>query len=437
MFVRLSNSRGLYLKLFVQILDKRPAPDPSFAMMYEQRGLAQVRAGNRHRVMEVLRHHGRVSQADIARATGLSRSTVSTLVLELRTAGLVTEFECGRSEVSPRRRSAPGGRPPVLLGLDDSAGMAVGIDFGHSHVRVGVANLSHQVTAERYREFHVDNDAAGALGAAAAMVGEVLTDAGIGHQRVIGVGMGIPGPIDRRTGTIGSASILPGWVGLAPADEMAHRLGLPVEIDNDANVGALAEVYWGAGRGHTEIVYVKASTGIGAGIVTSGQLYRGAVGTAGEIGHTTVDEQGPLCRCGSRGCLETVAGGVAVVEQVRSTQLRDLTLARVLELAAAGHPACRRAIADAGRQVGVSMAAVCNILNPELIIVGGHLSEAGDLLLGPLRESLRRYAVRAAAESVGVVRGVLGERAEMLGALALVLQSTDRFLSERLVQVGA
>ena len=404
--------------------------------MHERRGLAQLRAGNRHRVVEVLRRHGRVSQADIARATGLSRSTISTLVLELRTAGLVTEFENGRSEVATSRRPAPGGRPPVLLGLDDSAGTAVGIDFGHNHVRVGVANLSHELTAERYREFQVDNDAAGALGAAAAMVGEVLSDAGIGHDRVIGVGMGIPGPIDRRTGTIGSASILPGWVGLAPADEMARRLGLPVDIDNDANVGALAEVYWGAGRGRTEIVYVKASTGIGAGIVTSGQLHRGAVGTAGEIGHTTVDEQGPLCRCGSRGCLETVASGVAVVEQVRSTQRRDLTLARVLELAAAGDPACRRAIADAGRQIGVSMAAVCNILNPELIIVGGHLSEAGDLLLGPLRESLRRYAVRAAAESVGVVRGVLGERAQMLGALALVLQSTDRFLSDRLMQGG-
>jgi predicted NBD/HSP70 family sugar kinase/biotin operon repressor len=405
--------------------------------MYERRGLGVLRARNRHRVVEVLRRQGRVSQADIARATGLSRSTISTLVLELRTAGLVTEFEDGRKDAMPPRRSPPGGRPAVLLGLDDSAGTAVGIDFGHSHVRVGIANLSHQVTAERAREFQVDNDAAGALDAAAAMVDEVLADARVGRDRVIGVGMGIPGPIDRRTGTIGSASILPGWVGLAPAEEMARRLQLTVEIDNDANVGALAEVYWGAGRGCSEVTYIKASTGIGAGIVISGQLHRGAVGTAGEIGHTTVDEQGPLCRCGSRGCLETVAGGAAVVEQVRSTRSKDLTLARVLELAAAGDPACRRAIADAGRQIGVSMAAVCNILNPELIIVGGHLSEAGDMLLGPLRESLRRYAVRAAVESVAVVQGVLGERAEMLGALALVLQSTDRFLSERVMRASA
>jgi predicted NBD/HSP70 family sugar kinase len=405
--------------------------------MYERRGLGVLRARNRHRVVEVLRRQGRVSQADIARATGLSRSTISTLVLELRTAGLVTEFEDGLKDAMPPRRSAPGGRPAVLLGLDDSAGTAVGIDFGHSHVRVGIANLSHQVTAERDREFQVDNDAAGALDAAAAMVDEVLADARVGRDRVIGVGMGIPGPIDRRTGTIGSASILPGWVGLAPAEEMARRLQLTVEIDNDANVGALAEVYWGAGRGCSEVTYIKASTGIGAGIVISGQLHRGAVGTAGEIGHTTVDEQGPLCRCGSRGCLETVSGGAAVVEQVRSTRSKDLTLGRVLELAAAGDPACRRAIADAGRQIGVSMAAVCNILNPELIIVGGHLSEAGDMLLGPLRESLRRYAVRAAVESVAVVQGVLGERAEMLGALALVLQSTDRFLSERVMRASA
>src|SRR5262249_30753050 len=149
------------------------------------------------------------------------------------------------------------------------------------------------------------------------------------------------------------------------------------------------------------------------------------------------DGQGPVGRWGGRGWLAAIAGGVAVLEQVRSAQRRDLTLVRLLELAAAGDPACRRAVADAGRQIGVSMAAVCNILNPELIIVGGHLSEAGDLLLGPLRESLRRYAVWAAAGSVGVVRGVLGERAEMLGALALVLQSTDRFFSERLTKAGA
>ncbi len=401
-----------------------------------QKGLGVVRARNRRRVVEVLRLQGLASQAEIARATGLSRSTVSTLILELRSAGLITEFVDGRGDATRSQRAVPAGRPPVLVGLDDAAGAAVGIDFGHSHVRVGIANLSHQVIAERFREFDVDSDARGALDAAAAMVGEALAEAGVGRDRVIGVGMGIPGPVDSRSGTVGSASILPAWVGLAPADEMANRLELPVEIDNDANVGALAEVLWGAARGHSEVVYVKASTGIGAGIVTGGRLHRGAVGTAGEIGHTTVDEQGPLCRCGSRGCLETVASGAAVLAQVRGTQNRDLTLAAVLELAAGGDPVCRRAIADAGRQIGVAMAAICNILNPELIVVGGQLSEVGDVLLGPLRESLRRYAVLAAAESVTVACAVLGERAAMLGALALVLQSTDRFLSERFTTFG-
>jgi len=398
--------------------------------------LGLLRERNRRRVVEFLRRQGVASQADIARATGLSRSTISTLIMELRGAGLINEAADGQNPPTSPPRSGPGGRPPVLLGLDDSAGTAVGIDFGHSHVRVGVANLSHRVTAERRREFSVVHNAAGALDTATEMVAQVLADAAIDRERVIGVGMGVPGPIDRRRGTIGSASILPGWVGLAPSDEMSRRLQLPVEIDNDANLGALAEVYWGAGRGRSDVIYVKASTGIGAGIVLGGELYRGAAGTAGEIGHTTVDEQGPLCRCGSRGCLETVAGGPAVVEQVRRTQADVLTLGAVLERAAAGDPACRRAIADAGLQIGVSMAALCNILNPELIVVGGQLSEAGELLLEPLRESLRRYAVPAAAESVSVVRGVLGERAEMLGALALVLQATNRFLSERITALG-
>jgi predicted NBD/HSP70 family sugar kinase len=221
---------------------------------------------------------------------------------------------------------------------------------------------------------------------------------------------------------VGSATILPGWLGLRIASEMEQRLGVPVEIENDANCGALAELTWGAGRDCTNFAYIKAATGIGAGLVVDGRLLRGASGTAGEIGHTTLDESGPLCYCGNRGCLETVASAQAILQLVGNGHPETLTLGRVIELAGQGDVRCRRAISDAGREIGVAVAGLCNLINPERVIVGGLLSRAGDLLLQPIRDSIRRHAVLAAAERVDVVPAVFVERAELLGSLALALR---------------
>src|SRR5205807_716058 len=169
------------------------------------------------------------------------------------------------------------------------------------------------------------------------------------------------GPVDRARGTVGSSSILPGWVGVRAADEMSRRIGLAVEVDNDANLGALAELNVGAGRGCSELAYIKASTGIGCGLVLGGQPYRGATGTAGEIGHMSVDERGAFCYCGNRGCLETLASGPAIIDMLQRSQGDDLTLADVVTMARAGQAACRRAIADAGRHIGVAVANLCNL----------------------------------------------------------------------------
>ena len=258
--------------------------------------LAWLRDRNRQRVMEILRMHGQISQADISRATGLSRTTVSTLVAELKEAGLVADIDA-------KSAHARGGRPGVQLVLRNPAHVVVGIDFGHSHVAIAVADLGHNVLAERRYELDVNREAARALDVAADLFAEVLSEVAVERTSVLGVGMGIPGPVDRATGTAGSATILPGWIGLRIAAEMEQRLGIPVQIENDANLGALAEQTWGAGRDCSNFAYIKAATGIGAGIVIDGRLLRGASGTAGEIGHTTLDESGPLCYCGNRGCL--------------------------------------------------------------------------------------------------------------------------------------
>jgi predicted NBD/HSP70 family sugar kinase len=382
--------------------------------------LTSLRELNRGRVIESLRELGVASRAEIARSTGLSPATVSTLVGELVETGVVVD--------APARvtRRHQGGRPPSLITLDPSVGVAIGIDFGKRHLAVAVSDLSHEILAERWRTMHEDYDARAGLDGAVELVGEALERADADRDRVLGVGLGLPGPIHRSTGTVGSSAILPGWSEVRVAEVMSERLGLPVQVDNDANLGALAELNWGAGRGASTLVYLKMATGIGAGLVIGGRLFHGAGGTAGEIGHTTVDEAGPICRCGNRGCLEMVAAAPALAELLRATRGQEMTGERVVELAIEGDPGCRRAIADAGSYAGHAVANLCNLFNPERIVVGGSLGAAGDVLLGPLREAVRRRVIPSAVEDVDIVPGVLGDRAELLGAVALVLNEKEQ-----------
>jgi predicted NBD/HSP70 family sugar kinase len=393
--------------------------------------LASLREGNRKRVIDALRERGIVSRAEIARITGLSRSTISTIVADLLESGLARERDGQPAE------EAHAGRPPVMVSLDSSAGLALGIDFGHRHLRVAVSDLSHAVLAETWRELDVDHSAEHGLDAAAEFVEQVLSEAAVDRSRVIGVGMGLPAPIDRATGAVQAASILPGWVGVDAAAEASARLGMTVEVDNDANLGALAELAWGAAKGKSEVAYIKVSSGIGAGLISGGRLHHGVGGTAGEIGHMVLAEGGPVCRCGNRGCLETLASSRSIADLLSASRREQITTRRLLELSAEGDAAAERLIGDAGRAIGVAVANLCNIINPECVIVGGDLSAAGEVLLGPLRETVRRNAIPSAVGDLEVVPGVLGERAEMLGALALVMRESDRFFAPELLSEAA
>jgi predicted NBD/HSP70 family sugar kinase len=381
--------------------------------------LESLRERNRLRVVDALRQRGAISRSDIARQTGLSRSTVSSLVADLQAEGLVIE-----REVATTPRGPEGGRPPVLIALDQSAGALLGIDFGHRHVRVAVSDLSFTVLAERLAEIDVDTAGHEALDLAAGLADQLLDEAGVERGRVLGAGMGLPGPIDRQSGLVHSRAILPSLDGIDTAVEMGMRLGMPVHLDNDANVGALGEATFGAGEGVEVMAYLRLSAGIGAGLVIGGRPFRGARGVAGEIGHVLVDPQGPICRCGNRGCLETFASPPALCELLRRSH-GPITVPRLLALAAEGDAGCRRVIHDAGRVVGRAVADLCNFINPDLVIVGGDLSAAGDLLLDPMREAVRRFAIPAAAEDVRITAGVLGERAEVLGSLALAGHESD------------
>jgi predicted NBD/HSP70 family sugar kinase/biotin operon repressor len=373
-----------------------------------------LRASNRLRVIQALQVLGITSRADLARHTGLSRSTVSTIVSGLQAEGMVVD----RDENG--RVSAGGGRPPALIALDPTAGFAIGVDFGKRHLAVALADLSHELLAEEWREMRDDYDAEEGIDQAAELVEIVLGAAGVDAGRVLGVGMGLPGPV-HRTGVVGSSAILPGWAGTHAAERMGERLSMEVWLRNDANLGALAESIWGAGREADGLVYLKLATGIGAGIVLRGRLFEGAGGTAGEIGHTSLDETGDICRCGSRGCLETYASGSAIAALLSRSLGEPMSFDDVMARAVDGDPGSRRALADAGRHIGAAVADLCNLINPERIVVGGSMAVAGDVLLDPLREAVGLRAIPSAAEDVRIVPGELGERAELLGAVALVL----------------
>jgi predicted NBD/HSP70 family sugar kinase/biotin operon repressor len=382
--------------------------------------LEGLRERNKLRVIEALRQQGTASRSDLARLTGLSRTTITSLVMDLQRHGLVIEL----SVSEPQGR----GRPPTLLRLDPSAGTALGVYFGHDHVRVAAADLSSTVLAERKRMLDVDHSASAALDAAVALVGAVLDETAIDRSGVIGVGMGISGPVD-LSGTVGQTVILPDWQGLNVRVELSRRLGLPVAVDNDANLGALAEVSLGAARGLTDVIYVMVSSGIGSGLVLGGRLHRGASGFAGELGHVFVLEKGAVCRCGNRGCLETVASTGALLELLRPAHGSALTVAGMLELAAAGDRAANRVVYDGGRAVGRVLAGFISCLDPQAIVVGGELAGAREPLLTGIRDTIDRYAMPGAAARVDVRAGVLGDRAEVLGCLALVISDAERLRS--------
>jgi predicted NBD/HSP70 family sugar kinase len=357
--------------------------------------------------------HGAMTQAELCRQTGLSRASVFNIVRELT--------EGGSAQVTTTLRN---GRRVAQVTLNPEAGVVVGVDIGNRHARVAVADLAHQVLAEERVALPLGHRAEEAIAQSVALIRRLIAAAGRDLPKVSCVAVGVPGPILAAAGRLGTPSVLPGWAGVEVAEAFTTQLGVRAVVDNDANLGALAESVWGRGRGVRDFAYLKVSTGIGAGLVLNGRLYRGSLGTAGEIGHATIEEDGAVCRCGNRGCLETVAAAPALLELLRPAY-GDRTLEDLLCLGASGDIGCRRVIADAGRHIGVAVANLCNLLNPRLIIVGGELAAAGDVLLNPIRESMRRRALSVTEPAAEVVTGAFAERTAVLGAVALALQEGD------------
>lgn len=344
------------------------------------------------------------TQAELARETGLARATISNIVREFLAAGLV-DSEAG----SGRRGSA--------VSLSPAAGVVAGVDFGHSHLAVAVGDLTGQVLAEERRNLATALEHDEALELAAELIDAMRPDGSALRH----IGMGLPAPV--TDDVIRTPAIFPGWRGVDAARAASEVLGAPVDVENDANLGALAEHRCGVARGQDSSVFVKISSGVGAGIIIGNKLFHGSGGTAGEIGHLTLDEQGPMCRCGSRGCLEAYTATGAVTAMIAS-QYPHASLDDIIRAADDGDVSARRALEDAGLHLGWGLATIVNLLNPSVIVIGGDMARAGELLLEPARIGLRRHALDAVAQTP-VLASTLGERASLVGAVLLAAERTE------------
>lgn len=368
-----------------------------------------LRTANQRRILDELSRRGELTQADIARSTGLAASTVSNIVSELTEQGLL------------ERRENRGGPHGQLIGLIPPAGLVLGIEVGHTNLRIALSNLAHDIIVENRAQLVAGHHWRDTFATLTALLDSTCNEAGIERADILVAGLALPAPIDLAGRRITSRDVMTNWADIDVKTEAEAALGVPVFVDNDANLGAIGEQIWGAAQGIDDLVYIKLSGGIGAGLILGGQLYRGADGSAGEIGHTTIDESGRVCRCGNRGCLETFASVPAILDLLRPVMGQDVTIDDVIDAANAGHAACIRVLEDEVQTIGVALANLANTVNPRVIVIGGALAAAADIIIEPIQRTLARYAVRGVAENLEFRITSLGVRSHVLGAVSLAM----------------
>jgi predicted NBD/HSP70 family sugar kinase len=384
-----------------------------------------LRDEGRVRVLRALQETRRSSRPELISRTGLSRATVATVVGDLIACGVVEEG----GDINDGSRRA--GRPAQSLSIVASAAYAAALDIGHSHVRVALCDASGRSVWERATAVDVDHTPIQTLDLAAGLVEEALRSEEIPRERVLGLGVGIACPVGKRNDTLYAEGIMADWVGVRPAHELFARTGLVAQLVNDANAGALAEWLYGAARNCDDMIYLRLSAGIGAGMVADGRLLTGGNGLAGEVGHLQVESAGKVCRCGNRGCLETVASPVAAAELLAHSWNQPVDTDELFRLLDAGNSGAQRVVEDAGEAVGKCVAAMVTLFDPDLIVVGGELAAAGETLFGPMRRSIRRHVMPSSARRFRLVAGELGDRAAVLGAAGLLLGMAPDVLARK------
>lgn len=377
-------------------------------------------AGPRHSrtlLLDALRRAESLTQVELAATTGLTPGTVSAGVAALDAEGLVRVVDTIRS-----------GRRARSVSLATSGGALAGVHCYRDAVRVVVDPGSDRPTVTATTPLPGGHRAEHAAREARTLLDRLLDETSTDPAHVAAVGVGVPSPVEVSTGRVSRSGVRDGWDVMVAAPALfAPAPDVPVVFDNDGNLGALAEARLGAGRGCRTVVRVSVSEGVSGGIVAGGEVVHGRTGTAGELGHLTIDPDGAMCSCGNRGCLQIYAGATAVLDLLAASH-GPLTVPEVLSYAAEGDLGCRRVLTDVGRYLGTAMASVCTVLDPDVVVVGGTLAQAGDLLLDPLREVLGERTAVTSGAMVRVVAGQLGDTASARGALLL---ARDTVLASR------
>lgn len=368
------------------------------------------RAGD---LFQLLRDGKARTRAELALTTGLARSTVASRIDALMHSGLVGP--AGEA-------SSSGGRPPSRFAFNPAARVVLAVDVGATHMIIAVTDLGGAVLAEQRLTQDVAEGPEAVLDRLVAEGAKLLGQAGRGRKDLAGIGIGLPGPVEHATGMPVKPPIMPGWDGFDVVRHVQRSLPVPVLVDNDVNIMALGErtAYWPE---HENFLFIKVATGIGAGIISSGQLQRGANGTAGDLGHVRVPRgDDVLCRCGNYGCLEALASGPAVAHGLTLQGLQAANGGDVLRLVAEGNLQAIQALRQAGRDLGDVLATVVNLLNPSVIVIGGSLGQAGEHLMAGVREVVYRRSLPLATTHLRIGLSMAGDQAAILGASQMVTQ---------------
>jgi predicted NBD/HSP70 family sugar kinase len=373
-------------------------------------GAGLARAGD---LFQLLRDGKARTRAELAMTTGLARSTVAARIDALISSGLVGP--AGEA-------SSSGGRPPSRFAFNPAARSVLAVDVGATHVIVAVTDLGGSVISEQRLAQEVAAGPETVLDTVVAEGLALLAAAGRSIKDLAGVGIGLPGPVEHGTGRPVKPPIMPGWDGFDVVRYVQRSLPVPVLVDNDVNIMALGErtAHW---ADHRNFLFIKVATGIGAGIISSGELQRGANGTAGDLGHVRVPRgDDVLCRCGNYGCLEALASGPALAAELTRNGVPAKKGSDVLRLVSEGNIQAIQALRQAGRDLGDVLATVVNLLNPSVIVIGGSLGQAGEHLMAGAREMVYRRSLPLATSHLRIALSQAGDQAAIIGASHLVTQ---------------
>ncbi|TDD25126.1 ROK family transcriptional regulator [Nonomuraea diastatica] len=378
---------------------------------------ADVRATNLAVVLRFVREHAPCSRADIAASTGLNKATVSSLIADLIDRRLVRETGLTENRV---------GRPATMLVLDGSPYAAIGVEINVDHVSAVATGLAGERLLTWRRAFSGGDSVNQGMANVGAIVRRVVSRMAKEDRQVLGLAVAVPGLVDVQ----GTARIAPnlGWRDADIGGDLAKALrdpGFPIQVDNDANLAALAEQRFGAHAGASDLVYLTGEIGVGAGIILDGRLRRGRLGYSGEIGHVQLDPDGPACHCGRRGCLEVMAGVGAVLRKDLSPAEVQMEIEEAVRLARAGDPGTLATLDAVGRSLGKGVSILANLLNPEVVVLGGYYVPLAPWLLPAVHDELGDRVIASEAGGCQVVASTLGHDAAALGGAARVLDSID------------